>query len=204
MLSLGGNSVRYKSAEADLVLTFSNDEFDTVPISELSRSHQKNIRNIVEDIVDTEHFFLGFKSSYASRGSRNAYVRAGIRIPRETDEEQAIYETLQRQFVSEIYVSMNNISATPIMYNREAATDEYRPNDFLITLTEAMNDDLYSISGSQRGEILSYIKNLEQLGVQTNWIGKMMYKNTFHYCLGVVYTDKPIFKRNKASVLRDK
>ena len=201
ILSLGENSVRYKSAEVDLELTFSNDEFDAVPLSELRQEHQEKVRNIVEDIVGTEHFFLGFKSSYASRGRRNPYVRAGIRIPRDTDEEQAIYEALQRRFVSEIYFSMNNVSSTPIMYDREVATDEYRPNDFLITLTEAMNDDLNSIADSQRGDILACINNLEQLGLQTNWIGKMMYKNTFHYCLGVVYTDKPIINRDKASVL---
>ena len=200
ILSLGENSVLYKSAEVDLALTFSNDEFDAVPISEVRQEHQEKVRSLVEDIVDTEHFFLGFRSSYASRGRRNPYVRAGIRITRDTDEEQAIYEALQRG-VSEIYFSMNNVSSTPIMYDREVATDEYRPNDFLITLTEAMNDDLNSIAESQRDDILACINNLEQLGLQAKWIGKMMYKNTFHYCLGVVYTDKPIINRDKASVL---
>lgn len=187
--SIFKSHIRYKNGEVDFSFTLNNDLFDDVPISTNDITVEKQIMDIFEDIIDDNAEYLGYQSSYASRGRRNPFVTIYGRIHRDSRKDKEFRKTLNENCVLNIYWSDDNISPIPI-YTIGDNTEEYRDSDITLILNHVSANDSYDeIESEIMDDIYKNIKQLEkEYNLIVNWIGKTFYnKESMQICIGVEY-----------------
>jgi hypothetical protein len=186
--SINRQRIRYKNGEVDFSFGLDTDQFDSVPLSTLDEEIESKIRGIFNDIVDGHGEYLGYESSYASRGRRNPYVRVYGRIHRDSEKDKEIRRVLNENDILDIYWSDDNINPIP-MYYKNIENREY--TDVTVVLDYvSQNNSYYSIEDSLIQKIHDRIEKLEsEYNLIVNWIGKTFYnRESNQICIGVKYT----------------
>lgn len=187
--SIFRSNIRYIDGEVDFSLRLDTNLFDSVPLSTLDEESKSKVKSIFMDFVNGNAEYLGFKSSYASRGRRNPYVNVYGRIHRDTDKDKQIRKIAQKDYILDIYWSNKNITPIPVYYSKQN-TDKTDENDVIYVLDYSSNNDSFeSIDNSIMDNVQENIRDIEEnSGLIVNWIGKVSYKHEHkQICIGVQY-----------------
>lgn len=182
-------NLRFENA-VDFAFYLDIELFDDVPISAYEEDQVETVKTIFEDIVQGQADYLGFNSSYASRGRRDPFVAVYGRIHRSHPKEAQFRELYQKPFFSNHHWNDFNFSPIPIKVNPDIADPKNPDQDYILVLNTSEEDTSLDFISDQKltevSEQYDYIE--ENTDFKVEWIGKTRYlKNFDHICFGITF-----------------
>lgn len=190
MASLYTHRVRYDDGEVDFSMKIENDVFNSVPVSTIDPSIEAELRGIFNDAAQDEATFLGYESSYASRGRRNPFIRVYGRVHRDNAKETQLRDIVSSGHVAGLYWSEENISAVRIGVE-EPQDENYRANDYIVVLNAKNDtDDIDELGENAEERAMEAVEHIEtSYDYRVPWVGVVAYNREYrHVCLGITYT----------------
>ena len=187
------NNITYESNEVDFGISLDTELFESVPVSPLNIQVESEVQRLFTDIVGTECTYMGFESSYASRGRRNPFVRVYGRVSRDIPEERHLQEIMNSSDMLGIYHSHKNISPVPIELNSNYPNmNPYDVHTYImVTSVTETTDSLETIADPVLEKVDSIRSKIESHGFTVYWAGKISFKKSSYdnICLGISYTE---------------
>lgn len=179
--SIYRQNIRYYDGEVDFSLKLDNNLFDNVPISTLDTNVENKIKCIFKEVVGNNGIYLGYKSSYASRGGRDPYVRIYGRLKRDSDKDKELRKLYSLDYIKGIFWTTENITPIPIYKPHDNSTDGRDVDVIAVTKYVDSEDDSYDrISNDILDNVKEHCDYIEQnYNLRITEIGKTAYNKEF-------------------------
>lgn len=178
-------TIRYSVYEVDFGIKLSNDLFNEVPVSTYDTEAEEKIKSILADLSE-DVVYLGFNSSYASRGRRNPFVTVYGRANRGTKSDEYIRSLEEYDGISSVLYTDDNIS--PVSIYELEPHDEYAENDVIAVFSMNGSKNLENISSNNIELCTDIIESIrENTNLKPVWLGKILYGHDrkFRLCAGI-------------------
>lgn len=186
--ALHRQNIRYTEGEVDFVFNLDLSLFEEIPVSQFDEKSRNKIKNIFNDMVGDEGYYLGFHSSFASRGRRNPFVKVYGRIRRNTRRDEAIWNILKENEIKGSYWSTSNISPIPVYRTKNTDYDEGDEDIIFISGYASQNGSYEEIESKLHNNISHLIEDIESHNMEVIWVGKVFYnEENMQICFGARY-----------------
>ena len=184
-------TLKYKNA-VDFSLHIQTDLFEDETVSAYDEKQVKRIRTIFSEIVEGNADYLGFTSSYASRGRKDPFTAVYGRINREHPKEAQFRKLYTKPFVVNHLWNDLNISPVRIIETDNAVNDIFNQDYILVLDKTAEDTPLDELSDEAIQSVEEYYEIVvSETDFVVDWIGKTQYYQNFeHICFGISFVPK--------------
>lgn len=181
------NNIRYDNA-VDFSIKLNNSLFNNIPITRDEKDVNK-VKSIFNSVAGDNAIYLGYYSTYASRGRKNPFVRAYGRIKRDSEKETQFIDIFNEGFVVGHYWTESNLSPVPIYHIKDSSMGN-KKQDYIIIINKISSQTEYkNLTNDSTDYALSKRSYIEEnYDYTVNWIGKVSYNQEFdQICFGISY-----------------
>lgn len=182
------NTVRYDGI-VDFSIKLDNSLFNDLPVGSYDEKPKEKIKSIFSEVAGDKSTYLGFYSTYASRGRRNPFVRVYGRVNRQNNKEIEFREIQKEPFVKGHYWTEENLSPVSIYHLNNTERGD-RDQDYIIILDKVCSQTEYeNLTNSTMDYVLSKVDHIEEnYDYEVDWIGKLCFFKEFNQvCIGISY-----------------